>query len=137
MNIVSLLVVLALAALAAYMAVRMSVAISGDFHAGRQFRRALIERVRRLRLQRMLDRRGISAEEYLHRQPAVDIEQRIRACESCDATQQCDVALASRKEDTDLSFCANDEAFNRYRNVVPIVAAPSDNADTAHVHQKT
>ena len=132
MNVVSLLVVVAIAMLAVFMAIRVTMAIFGDFQTGRQFRRALVERVRRLRLQRMLERRGIDAEEYLHHQPVVDIEKRIRACESCDSTQQCDIALASRKGEADLSFCANDEAFNRYRSVVPIVVAPSTGADTAN-----
>jgi hypothetical protein len=139
MNVVSLLVVVAIAMLAIFMAIRISVAILGDFQTGRQFRRALTERVRRLRLQRMLERRGIDADEYLHHQPIVDIEKRIRACESCDSTQQCDIALASRKDETDLSFCANDEALHRYRHVVPIVAAPptANGANAADAFGKT
>jgi hypothetical protein len=129
MNIISLVVITLLCALAVYLAARMTVAILGNFHTGRQFRKGLVERAQRLRLTRMLQRRGIDPQEYLHHDSVVSIEKQLRACEACDATRACDVAIASRTGETDMGFCANDSSFESYqKRVVPIVAAkaPSD-----------
>lgn len=129
MNVLSVLVVAGIALMAAYVASRMSYAILTNFHTGRQFRRALVERVKRLRLFRMLERRGIDAEEYLHRHPVVEIERHIRACEGCGETAVCEKALSSRAAQVDLSFCRNDAAFKGMRPVVPLVpAAPEGDA---------
>jgi hypothetical protein len=123
MNIVSLIVVSILCAFAVYLAARMSFAILGNFHTGRQFRRGLVERAQRLRLTRMLQRRGIDPQEYLHHDSVVSIEKQLRACEACDATGACDTAIASRSNEGDMGFCANDGLFESYqKRVVPIVA---------------
>jgi Family of unknown function (DUF6455) len=123
MNFLSLAVIAALGALAVYLAARMTFAIFGNFHTGRQFRRALVERAQRLRLMRMLQRRGIDPQEYLHHDSIINIEKQLRACEACDTTKACDSAIASRSGDVELSFCANDGSFERYqKRVVPIVS---------------
>jgi hypothetical protein len=126
MNILSILVVTALTLVAAYLAVRMTVAILGNFHDGRQFRRALIERAQRLRMMRMLERRGIDAQAYLHQDSVVNIEKQLRACEMCETTRTCDTTIASRKGESDFGFCANDSSFERYqKRVVPIAEVKS------------
>ncbi|MCG3202526.1 MAG: hypothetical protein NFCOHLIN_02409 [Gammaproteobacteria bacterium] len=127
MNGLSVLVLAGIALLAAYVVSRMTHAILANFHTGRQFRQALIGRVKRLRLYRMLERRGIDAEEYLHHQPIVEIERHIRACEGCGSTAVCDQALKSRTAQVDLSFCRNDAAFNAIRPAGPVVPAVSPN----------
>lgn len=121
MNILSILVVTALAVVAVYLAVRMSTAIVGNFHDGRAFRRALTERATRLRLVPMLARRGIDPQSYLHQDSIVNIERQLRACENCEATTACDTAVANGSEGQDFGFCANDSTFERYKKrVVPI-----------------
>jgi hypothetical protein len=132
MNVLSVLVIAGIALLAAYVASRMTYAILANYHTGRQFRRALIGRVKRLRLYRMLERRGIDAEDYLHHQPIVDIEKHIRACEGCADTAVCESALKSRAAQVDLSFCQNDRAFNAIKPDIPIVPAPSEPGATVH-----
>ncbi len=132
MNALSVLVVAGIVLMAAYVASRMSYAILANFHTGRQFRRALAGRVKRLRLYRMLERRGIDAEEYLHHHPVVEIEKQIRACEGCDETAVCEKALGSRAPQVDLSFCRNDAAFNEMKPVIPLVPAAPEGDATAH-----
>ncbi|MCC6716140.1 MAG: hypothetical protein IT496_12965 [Gammaproteobacteria bacterium] len=129
MNVLSVVVIAAIALLAAYVASRMTYAILTNFHTGRQFRKALGGRVKRLRLYRMLERRGIDAQEYLHRHPVVDIERHIRACEGCGETAVCEKALGSRAPQVDLSFCRNDAPLNAIKPVVPVPpAAPERDA---------
>lgn len=117
MNTVSLLFLAAIGLLAFLMVARMSYAILHNFHAGREFRRALGERVQRLRLFRMLERRGISPADYLHRQPVSDIERHARACEGCNETRACDGVLAARATTEDLSFCPNDRALREHKRL--------------------
>lgn len=115
MNLLSVVFLSAVMLLAVLMVSRMSYAILSNFYAGRQFRRALAERVRRLRLNRMLERRGISPDHYLHHWPVIDIERHVRACEGCDGAPVCDKALASsRTTVSELAFCPNDTDFNAY-----------------------
>ena len=132
MNALSVVFIAGIVLLAAFVAWRMSYAILANFHTGRQFRRALIGRVKRLRLYRMLERRGIDAEDYLHHQSVVDIEKHIRACESCGDTAVCDKALSSRKPDVDLGFCQNDAAFNAIKPVIPIASKAPEKSATIH-----
>lgn len=131
MNGLSVFFLAGIALLAAYVVLRMTYAILANFHTGRQFRQALVGRVKRLRLHRMIERRGIDTEEYLHRQPIVEIEKHIRACEGCGSTAVCDQALKSPAGQADLSFCQNDAAFNAIKQVGSAVpAASSDDAVT-------
>lgn len=120
MNTVSLLFLAAIGVLAFLMVARMSYAILHNFHAGREFRRALGERVHRLRLFRMLERRGISPADYLHRQPVTDIERHARVCEGCDETRACDGALAARATTQELTFCPNDRELREYKRLLAI-----------------
>ena len=68
-----------------------------------------------LRLGRMLKKRGINTETFLHEAPFHDIESNIRNCESCGKVKECDAALdESVLEKTELTFCPNDDAFRKY-----------------------
>jgi len=89
--------------------------INNNFRTGQRIREVLQERIQMLRLGRMLKKRGISTETFLHETPVYDIESNIRNCESCGQVKKCDAALdVSAPGEADLSFCPNDDAFNKY-----------------------
>ncbi len=91
-------------------AVLMAFAVTRDFKLGLRFRDELARRIRLLRLDKMLKKRGITCENYLHVESVTNIEKQIRNCESCSETKQCDQVLKENSP-TDLSFCPNDEDF--------------------------
>lgn len=88
----------------------MIFAIVGNFIVGQRFRDELAQRVKFLRLDKMLAKRNIKREYYLHTESVTNIENQIRSCESCSATKKCDQAL-KQSSPADLSFCPNDEDF--------------------------
>jgi len=89
--------------------------INNNFRTGQRIREALGERIKLLRLGRMLKKRGISADTFLHEAAFHDIESNLRNCESCGQVKQCDAALeVSAAENKDLSFCPNDKALKKY-----------------------
>jgi hypothetical protein len=85
-------------------AVVIFTAITGDFRKGQRLREELAQRVRYLRLDKMLSKRNIKREDYLHLESISNIETQIRTCESCSLTEQCDQALKEISP-ADLSFC--------------------------------
>ncbi len=89
-------------------AILMAFAVTRNFKAGLRFRDELAQRVRFLRLDKMLKKRDIKLNDYLHAQSVANIENQIRNCESCSETKQCDQVL-NESSPPDLSFCPNDE----------------------------
>jgi len=85
-------------------------AIVGDFRMGLSVREAIAQRIKYLRLDKMLVKRNIKREDYLHTESVTNIENQIRNCESCSVIKQCDEALKEGSP-ADLSFCPNDEDF--------------------------
>jgi len=85
-------------------------AIVIDFRTGLSVREAIAQRVKYLRLDKMLAKRNIKREDYLHTESVTNIENQIRNCESCSVIKQCDEALKEGSP-ADLGFCPNDEAF--------------------------
>ena len=92
-------------------------AITGDFRKGLRLREELAQRVRYLRLDKMLSKRNIKREDYLHLESISNIETQIRTCESCSLTEQCDQALKEGSP-ADLSFCPIDENLELITNRV-------------------
>jgi len=85
-------------------AIVLFTAITGDFRKGLRLREELAQRVRYLRLDKMLSKRNIKREDYLHLESISNIETQIRTCESCTLTEQCDQVL-KESSPADLSFC--------------------------------
>ena len=90
-------------------------AITGNFRTSLRLREYLAQRLKYLRLDKMLSKRNIKREHYLHTESVVNIENQIRSCESCSATTKCDEVLKEGPPD-DLSFCPNDEALESIAN---------------------
>jgi hypothetical protein len=96
-------------------AVVIFTAIVGDYKTGLSIRDAIAQRVKYLRLDKMLAKRNIKREDYLHTESITNIENQIRNCESCSEIKQCDEAL-KQGSPADLSFCPNDEVFESIAN---------------------
>ncbi len=96
-------------------AIVIFVAIVGDYRTGLSIRDAIAQRVKYLRLDKMLSKRNIKREDYLHTESVTNIENQIRNCESCSVTKQCDDALKEGAP-ADLSFCPNDEVLKSIAN---------------------
>ena len=83
-------------------------AITSNLRQGEAFRQKLGERLGRLRMQRALQRFGIDPEGYLHTQPIVGIEDRMRKCSTCEKTERCDDTLDKPAfQEEDFAFCPN------------------------------
>ena len=98
-------------------AIVLFTAITGDFRKGLRLREELAQRVRYLRLDKMLSKRNITREGYLHLESISNIETQIRTCESCSLTEQCDRALKKTSPE-DLDFCPLDENLEQIANRV-------------------
>lgn len=93
----------------------MAIAILSNYRTGLRFRDELTRRIKYLRLDKMLSKRNITREHFLHIGSISNIENQIRSCESCSITEQCDQAL-KESSSTDLSFCPNDEDLESIAN---------------------
>lgn len=85
--------------------IRLAVAITGNFQAGRAARLELAGRIRRMRYGRMLAGR-IDLNEFLHQKPLAEIEAGMRRCRACPATAECDRILdKGMTSEPALEFC--------------------------------
>ena len=108
MSYASIITFILITLLVLLIAVVMAIAITGNFRVGLRFRDELAQRVKFLRLDKMLAKRNIKREYYLHTESVTNIENQIRSCESCSVTKKCDEVL-KESSPADLSFCPNDE----------------------------
>ncbi len=115
MNLLSILITLILATLLALLAIGLPVAILRNMAKGDERRRLLAAGVEQMRLGRMLDGLGKDRDRYLHLERVADIEQQMRRCGSCSATERCDELLDRqqpvRAESVD--FCPNLDKLKR------------------------
>ena len=93
----------------------MAMGISGNFRTGLRLREDLAQRIKFLRLDKMLSKRNIKREHYLHVESVTNIENQIRSCETCSIIKQCDEALKGSSP-VDLSFCPNDKDLDSITN---------------------
>lgn len=107
---------LIIAAIPLFAGIGIVLAIGRNFQKGMALRDAWRERIRLLRFGKMLRRRGLVLEEYLHGVSAHEIEKQIRNCESCAHTKECDTLLADTApvQPEATSFCPNDGEFTKH-----------------------
>jgi hypothetical protein len=115
MNLLSILVTLALAAMLAALAVGLPVAILRNIARGQERRRLLGRDIESLRLGRMLDGLGADRTRYLHLERVADIERQMRRCTACDATEHCDQVLQQQRplQVEAVDFCPNRDELQR------------------------
>ena len=115
MNLLSIVVSFVFAAMLAVLAIGLPFAILRNMERGHERRRRLAERVEQLRLARMLDGLKRDRQEYLHMERLVDIEQQMRRCNDCAATDECDELLDREQEvhPEEAVFCPNMDELKR------------------------
>lgn len=91
----------------------LSRAIIRNSLTGMLHREKLLERIKSLRLHKMLAAIGIDDKKYLYKANLTDIETHMRRCEECDAKQQCDEELAHESVKNADQFCPNSEDLAR------------------------
>lgn len=95
-----------------FVSILMAFAVTRDYKIGPCFRDELAQRIKLLRLEKMLTKINIKLKHYLHSMPVTKIENQIRSCESCPETSQCDHVLKQSAPD-DLSFCPAFKALSQ------------------------
>ena len=124
MSYVSIITFVLISLLVLIIAIVIITSITGNFRAGLRLREDLASRIKFLRLDKMLSKRNIKREQYLHVESVTNIENQIRSCESCSVTKQCDQVLKESAKDSspaDLSFCPNDEDLDSIANKSPSI----------------
>ena len=81
--------------------------------SGQEYRETMMAMLNKLPIHRMLKKRGIDIDNYLHEQSALDVREHIRNCKNCTTKEECEENLAKKEDspETDYSFCPNDENF--------------------------
>jgi len=78
-------------------------------------RRDVIERVKALRIDKMLNHAGIKRSRYLRKASPLTIEKHLLVCKRCSTTDICDECLKQDKDIPENSFCRNFRELIRYR----------------------
>ena len=81
----------------------------------RRCRRNVIERIKALRIDKMLNHAGISRARYLRKAKPLTIEKHVLVCKCCDTTDICDECLEQGKDIPEYTFCRNYRELIRYR----------------------
>ncbi len=108
----------------------LTIAISGNVRVGQRFREKLMERLKQLPFNRMLGKRNLDVNDYLHNMPVTDIEKQLRNCDECTAKEECKETLEDEeKSEKDYSFCPNDEYFKQAKSSESKPSTGYDNAE--------
>jgi hypothetical protein len=76
---------------------------------GENFYQNLLERIKQLRMHKMLQALGIDEKEYTHGNQVNEIELHMNRCQQCGNTEQCDSELESGKIKHADQYCPNNE----------------------------
>jgi hypothetical protein len=78
----------------------------------------LVNRVKRLRLYKMLEFLGANQDEYLRVVPATDVNQQIHRCSHCKAPDVCDRSLRDGKRIVNMNFCPNHKSLTEHSKTI-------------------
>ena len=78
-------------------------------------RKAVIERIEALRIDRMLKHAGIKRARYLRKAGRLTIEKHLLVCKHCNTTDICDECLIQGKDIPEYRFCHNYRELIQYR----------------------
>lgn len=81
------------------------------------YRRDRNEKIKSLRIHRMLGRLGIKMPRYLRKVPPPDVERHLQACESCTTTEICDTYLNGWQTIEEKTFCPNFPELEKYKKI--------------------
>jgi len=81
----------------------------------RRCRKEVIDRIKALRIDKMLNHAGISRARYLRKAKPLTIEKHVLVCKQCNMTDICDEYLNKGKDIPEGTFCRNYRELIRYR----------------------
>jgi hypothetical protein len=81
----------------------------------RVYQRDRYEKIKSLRIHRMLGSLGIKLSRYLRKVPPSDVERQLLVCEWCKTTKTCDTYLEGCQTFEEQTFCPNFPEFERYK----------------------
>lgn len=80
--------------------------------ARRSNRTVLLQRVRRLRLAKMVEFLGVDLRDYIARMPRPTIARHIQNCRRCRDVETCDAMFRDGRRVADMHFCPNYGSLN-------------------------
>lgn len=93
----------------------MLVGVACVCNYNRRCRRDVIERIKALRIDKMLNHAGIKRARYLRKAEPLTIEKHLLVCKHCDTTDICDECLKQGKDIPEYKFCRNYRELIRYQ----------------------
>ena len=125
MNLLAMISLALILILIIGVATGLVVAMYRNYATGKQFRKTRQQRVKQIRLSRMLVQRRVDEKEYVSCLPIHELEQEIRNCETCTQLQQCDSVLKASKHQHShhnaeqmYTFCPNDKRISQWSTTV-------------------
>ena len=109
MNIIDSLIVFFFIALAVYIIIGLFRSIMKSSRQGETFYQNLLERIKKLRMHRMLQALGVNEKDYALAHPVSEIEMHMNRCQQCSNTKICDSELAQGEVKQAEQYCPNNK----------------------------
>lgn len=119
MNTFSILVLVLIALLLCYTAIRLFSGVLADFKRGQNVRQAILDRMHLLPISKLLKKTDININEYVSNKPVHELDTELRNCESCAQNEACVDGLNKAGTDTEaiLESCPNSTSFEEYKEI--------------------
>lgn len=111
MNIFELLIIVFFIFLAIIITIGLFRSIMHSSKQGEIYYQKLNDRIKPLRMHKMLQALGIDDQEYTRSNPVNEIEMHMNRCQECSNTEQCDTELETGKVTHADQYCPNNEAL--------------------------
>ena len=109
MNIIDSLILFFFIALAVYIIIGLFRSIMKSSRQGETFYQNLLERIKKLRMHRMLQALGVNEKDYALAHPVSEIEMHMNRCQQCSNTEICDSELAKGEVKQAEEYCPNNK----------------------------
>jgi hypothetical protein len=109
MNIIDSLILFFFIALAVYIIIGLFRSIMKSSQQGETFYQNLLERIKKLRMHRMLQTLGVNEKDYALAHPVSEIEMHMNRCRQCSNTEICDSELAKGEVNQAEQYCPNNK----------------------------
>ena len=109
MNTIGTLIVIFFILLTIIITIGLFRSITKSSQQGENFYQNLLERIKQLRMHKMLQALGVDEKEYTRGNPVNEIEMHMNRCQECGNTEQCDAELEIGKIKHAYQYCPNNE----------------------------
>jgi Family of unknown function (DUF6455) len=109
MNTIETLIIVFFILLTIVIIIGLFRSITKSSRQGENFYQNLLERIKQLRMHKMLQALGVDEKEYTRGNPVIEIEMHMNRCQECGNTEQCDSELESGEIKHADQYCPNNE----------------------------